>query len=119
MSYWDTSALAKLYLIESDSLFFVQKAASTPLCVIGEIAIYEMNRVAFAKEAAGLIQRGTAEAILLALSKDIAAGEIQVVKIDALVKTEFEDVMAHCYRHSPPVLIRTLDALHLAGARVA
>ena len=27
--------------------------------------------------------------------------------------------MAQCYRHAPPVPIRTLDAVHLATARVA
>jgi len=38
MSYWDTSALSKLYLAEPDSVDFVQKAASDPVIVRWQFA---------------------------------------------------------------------------------
>ena len=47
MSYWDTSALAKLYLPEPDSADFAQKAASDALMATARLTLYEMRRVAF------------------------------------------------------------------------
>ena len=107
MSYWDTSAPAKLYIPEPDSPVFEQQAAVAPVCVTGEWALYEMHRVAFRKKSEGLILPGGAEMILKELDRDIAGGDVRVVAMDA------------CYRHTPPHPIRTLDALHLATARVA
>jgi predicted nucleic acid-binding protein len=117
MSYWDTSALSKLYLAEPDSVDFVQKAASDPVIVTSRLALYEMRRVAFRKESDGFIQAGTAESVLTQVSQDIAAGQIRIVEIDARVEAEFNVIMATCYRHAPPVAIRTFDALHLASSR--
>ncbi len=119
MSYWDTSALAKLYLPELDSPVFEQKAAGAAPCQIARLAIYEMRRVAFRKESEGLIQSGTAETILNELEQDIAAGDIQVVELDTALESEFKTVMATCYRNSPPLLVRTFDAIHVAAARTA
>jgi predicted nucleic acid-binding protein len=117
MSYWDTSALSKLYLPEADSAGFVQKAANNPVIVTTRLALYEMRRVAFRKDISGFIQAGTAESVLTQLNQDIAAGLIRVVEMDARVEADFNVIMATCYRHAPPMPIRTLDALHLASSR--
>ena len=61
MSYWDTSALSKLYVPEPDSTDFVQKAASESVIFSARLALYEMRRVAFRKESTGLIPPGTAD----------------------------------------------------------
>ena len=117
MSYWDTSTLGKLYLPEPDSADFVQKAAVDPTIATTRLALYEMRRVAFRKESEGFIQPGTAESVLAQVNQDIAAGQIRIVEMDARVEAEFNGIMATCYRHTPPLLIPTLDALHLASAR--
>lgn len=117
MSYWDTSTLSRLYLPEPDSADFVQKAANNPVIVTTRLALYEMRRVAFRKESDGFIQAGTAESVLAQMNQDIAAGQIRVIEVDARVEAEFNVIMAFCYRHAPPLPIRTLDALHLAAAR--
>ena len=117
MSYWDTSTLGKLYLPEPDSADFAQKAALDPAIATTRLAIYEMRRVAFRKESEGFIQTGTAESVLAQVNQDIAAGQIRIVEMDARVEAEFNGIMATCYRHTPPLPIRTLDALHLASAR--
>jgi hypothetical protein len=57
--------------------------------------------------------------VLNQLGRDIAAGEIRVVEINHPTEAEFNAIMARCYRQSPPIPIRTFDALHLATARVA
>jgi len=117
MSYWDTSTLGKLYLPEPDSADFAQKAAVDPAIATTRLALYEMRRVAFRKESEGFIQTGTAESVLAQVNQDIAAGQIRIVEMDARVEAEFNGIMATCYRYSPPLPIRTLDALHLASAR--
>ena len=117
MSYWDTSTLGKLYLPEPDSADFAQKAAADPAIATSKLALYEMRRVAFRKESEGFIQAGTAESVLAQVNQDIAAGQIRIVEIDARVEAEFNGIMATCYRHTPPLPIRTLDAVHLASAR--
>ncbi|HEU0008685.1 MAG TPA: type II toxin-antitoxin system VapC family toxin [Verrucomicrobiae bacterium] len=118
MSYWDTSTLGKLYVPEPDSADFEQKAANEPIIFTARFALYEMRRVAFRKESAGLIPEGTAEAVLSQMDQDITAGEIRLVELDTRVEAEFNALMAACYRRSPALPIRTLDALHLASARV-
>jgi predicted nucleic acid-binding protein len=117
MSYWDTSALSKLYLPEPDSANFVQKAATNPVIVTNRLTLYEIRRVAFRKESDGLIHTGMAENVLTQVGQDISVGQIQVVDLDARVEAEFNVIMATCYRHAPPLPIRTFDALHLASCR--
>ena len=117
MSYWDTSALGKLYLPEPDSAAFVQKAASDRVIVTTSLALYEMRRVAFRKESEGFIPAGTAESVPMQLNQDVAAGQIRIVQLGARVEAEFDGIMAACYRNAPPLPVRTLDALHLASAR--
>lgn len=117
MSYWDTSTLAKLYLPEPDSTDFAQKAAQDPTMTTSRLALYELRRVAFRKESEGFIKAGTAESVLTQVNQDIAAGQIRILEIDARVEAEFNGIMVMCYRHSPPLPLRTLDALHLASAR--
>ena len=119
MSYWDTSTLGKLYVPEPDSIDFENKAANEPVIRTARIAYYEMRRVAFRKESAGLIPSGSVEAVLTQMDQDIAASEIRMVELDLQVETEFNAIMAACYRRTPPLLIRTLDAIHMASARVA
>lgn len=60
MSYWDTSALGKLYVPEADSADFDQKAARDPLIITSSLARLEMHRIAFRKEAEGQIPADTA-----------------------------------------------------------
>jgi predicted nucleic acid-binding protein len=119
MSYWDTSALAKLYIPEGNSAAYEQYATSAATCIISELGIFEMQRVALRKESEGLIKPAMADAIMEELLSDISAGHIRIIEIGTTVKTEFRSIMASCYRRPSPILLRTLDAIHLASARVA
>jgi predicted nucleic acid-binding protein len=120
VSYWDTSALAKLYVSETDSTSFRSHAAQAGVApVTAEVTPLEMRRVAFRKELAGGLQPGTAETTVAKVDADAAAGSIEIVEQNQAVVRELDRVMAACYRRNPPLPVRTLDALHLASARVA
>ena len=84
-----------------------------------KLARFEMHRIAFRKESGGLILAGTAEEVLASLDQDIAAGEIRVVETDPALEAAFSAIMAACYRRTPPLPLRTFDAIHLAAARVS
>ncbi|HXP62740.1 MAG TPA: type II toxin-antitoxin system VapC family toxin [Dongiaceae bacterium] len=120
MSYWDTSALAKLYVAESDSAIFERKSASErERSVTARVTLPEMRRVAFRKEADGLLRPRFAETILQKLAAHVQSGGVRVVESDLPVLAEFDRIIAACYRRNPALRVRTLDALHLASARVA
>jgi predicted nucleic acid-binding protein len=120
MSYWDTSALAKLYVAEPDSALFEQKSAMERKApVTARVTLFEMRRVAFRKEVDGFIRPPFAEMILQKLAAHVQTGSVRIVETDFTVTAEFDRIMAGCYRRNPPLALRTLDALHLASARVA
>jgi hypothetical protein len=101
------SALAKLFVAEADSTLFEQHAEQAPgPTVTAEITIHEMRRVAFRKEAAGVLQPGTAEATLADVDADADAGSIEVVEQNDAVEKEFDQVMAAYYRRNPQPALR-------------
>jgi predicted nucleic acid-binding protein len=121
MSYWDTSALVKLYAKEADSTMFENHALNlAQRLATSRLTIYEARAVLRRKEAEGMLKTGTAQTIYSQLLADITDGEINVFEIGADVEREYGEVLEACYQHKPaPVPIRTLDALHLASARAA
>lgn len=119
MSYWDTSCLVKLYTPERDSTTFVQHLAAHPQCVTADLAELEFWSTVRRKEAEGLLNPGEARLIDAGFKADIKAAVVNVVPVDATVRAEFEQVMEQCLAQTPPIFIRTNDALHLAAARCA
>ena len=57
--------------------------------------------------------------MLSVFEADIESGLIQVQACDEGVRKEFRDIVDRCHAASPPIFIRTNDALHLAAARQA
>ena len=120
MSYWNTSTLAKLYTQESDSYDFEARAASqtTPI-ISSRVAIYEARATFWRKEAERILAVGTAEITYNELLHDIGANDVRLVELDAAVELEYGRVLSHCFQQMPLLSLRTLDAIHLASARVA
>jgi predicted nucleic acid-binding protein len=120
MSYWDTSTLVKLYAKEMDSTAFENHVVNAlALPITSRIALYEARSTFHRKEAEGILAAGTAKALYSELLQDVAAGQVRVIEIDAAVEQEYGQVLNLCYQPMPPILLRTLDARHLASARVA
>jgi uncharacterized protein with PIN domain len=82
MSYWDTSALVKLYAKEPDSaLFEVQALSAATGTVTSRIAIYEARATFQRKEAERTLRPGTAQELHSELLQDVAAGEVRLVEL--------------------------------------
>ena len=118
MSYWDTSALVKLYLVEPDSVQFESLALASPV-VSGMIARHEMRTVFRRREAEAAISGGEATAPYRRMVSDAASGVLRLQPDSDDVEREFGAVLERCFSQTPPLFIRTNDALHLASARVA
>ena len=119
MSYWDTSALVKLYVMESDSAQFQGLATDGVPLVIARIAHYEAHAVFRRREAERMLPPGEAAALLREISTDIVDGKI-VVQVDgADVERRFSEVLEQYYSQTPPGIIRTNDTLHIASALAA
>lgn len=120
MAYWDTSALVKLYVKEPDSQAFENyalNAATSP--VISRIALYEAHATFQRKEAEGNLTAGSTQRLLAQFLIEIGAGLLHVIEFGTDVEREYSDVLRRCYQHTQPLWLRTIDAIHLASARVA
>jgi uncharacterized protein with PIN domain len=74
MSYWDTSALAKLYVNEPDSVDFEIHAASSGLISTSETGRLELRTVLRRREAEGSLSAGSTELMHTSFCTLIAAG---------------------------------------------
>jgi uncharacterized protein with PIN domain len=116
MQYWDTSTLAKLFVGEPDSGQFAAYLAATGPITTSELTRWELFRVLARKEAEGLISPGAAEAIFPSFLADVAAGKVRLIPMSASVETRFRQLVLRLHRLNPPLVVRTLDAMHLATA---
>jgi uncharacterized protein len=119
MAYWDTSCLVKLYAPEADSSIFKAHVVNGATVVTCEIARMELWATLCRKEAAGDLGAGGARKALQAHDADVAAGHIVVEAMDAAVATEYETIIEQFHGQTPALPLRTLDAIHLASARVS
>jgi uncharacterized protein len=119
MAYWDTSCLVKLYAPEADSAVFKAHVVNGATVVTCEIARMELWATLRRKEAAGELGAGGARKALQAYDADVAAGLITVEAMDTAVAAEYETIIDQFHGQTPALPLRTLDAIHLASARVS
>lgn len=120
MSFWDTSALVKLYARERDSDRFVALARKAEThAIISQLSIHEMRCVLHRKEFAGAIPADAAEIAYRKFSDHLEDAVLKVVPYGREVALEFDRVVRVCYRATPVVPIRALDGLLLASALIA
>jgi predicted nucleic acid-binding protein len=115
MQYWDTSTLLKLYVPEPDSAQFAAHVTTSAI-YSSELARWELLRAIIRKEVAGAIPVMSAEIVLAKLRSDVKAGRIVLLPVDGAVETNFRTMVPQLHRRTPPVTIRTADAMHLATA---
>jgi predicted nucleic acid-binding protein len=118
MSYWDSSALVKLYVREPDSEEFRALALQASRVATGSLMRHEVRTVLRRREAEGALPGGGAAVLYVELNSDIAVADIVIQPETADMEREFGIVLEACFSQTPPTFIRTNDALHLAWAKV-
>jgi predicted nucleic acid-binding protein len=118
MSYWDSSALVKLYVRELDSKEFRALALEASRVATGSLTRHEVRTVFRRREAEGVLPSGGATALYVELNADIAVADIVIQPETADMEREFGVVLEACFSQTPPTFICTNDALHLASAKV-
>lgn len=116
MQYWDKSTLLKLFVPESDSTLYAAHVASA-ICV-SQVGQAEMLRAIVRKEMEGAIPAMSAETAFGRFLTDVSTGRIIVLPFDARTETEFRALILQLPRRKPPIVVRTLDAIHLATAQL-
>lgn len=120
MVYWDTSALLKLYVAEHDSAQFAALLASSSEDVgSSELATIEMLCALEQKERSGGVKPGSAGVLFGRFQNDLAAGRLVGVPFGPDVVAQVERVLRRTRRKRPPVLVRSLDAIHIGSALAA
>jgi predicted nucleic acid-binding protein len=116
MHYWDTSALAKLYVAESDSPQLSAHWAQSGVITTSALARWEIFCVLARKESDGLIPSGAAEIIFNELLADVAGGAVVLIPMHEAEEFRFRNLVLRLYRSKPPLFTRTLDGIHVATA---
>ena len=117
MTYWDTSALLKLYVVEPDSPYFLQLIANTDEQIVtSAIAETEFLCALHRKEHAGDLKPGAAKAVFRKFTADAKAGRIVTIPYGADVVAEAEKLVRLAFDQPQPVMLRSLDVIHVSTA---
>ncbi|MBN1675395.1 MAG: type II toxin-antitoxin system VapC family toxin [Kiritimatiellae bacterium] len=120
MIYWDTSCVLKLYAPEPDSEACLVLAEGSPKPLLSsEVLEVELYYALRRKEMAGALKRGAAERLFKTFRGDVEEGRIALLPLGRDVIAHALELGRECLKHKPPVLLRSLDGIHLATARVA
>jgi predicted nucleic acid-binding protein len=120
LNYWDTSALIKLYVRESDSRYFINlaKTSSNPL-LSSDVTRQEMLCALYRKEVAGDLKVKAASKLFEKFMNDEETGRILIIPNGRDVVIETEKLVKQSYGKNLPIMIRALDAIHVASALFA
>jgi len=119
MSFWDTSALLKLYTTEPDTPAYDALRQSLMPIHAARLAGYELRAAFRRREAGGVVANGAAQSAFKKFSADIIAGNVTIHEESPDVQAQFGGVLDTCYSTSPTVFVRTADAIHIAPALAA
>jgi len=118
--YWDTSALLKLYAPEADSSDYRQLLISQPedvaISVLHHVELYFALR---GKESRDEIAVGSAKNLFESFEAHVRAGRYRVIPWREDVAFEARQLLDHCMSAAPPLMLRSLDGLHLGALRAA
>lgn len=118
--YWDSSALIKLYAPEPDSSDYLRLLIQQP----EDLAISFLHRVELyfalcGKESRGEIVRGSARRLFELFDRHVNAGRYYLIPWGEDVALESRQLLDASLSAMPPVMLRSLDGLHLGALRAA
>jgi predicted nucleic acid-binding protein len=115
VTYWDTSAIFKLYVSESDSPFFLDLLAQTQEQVTSSVILrLEVLCAAWRKEQSGEIK--TANSVVRELDQHIEAGKVVLIPYGPNIVAEAEKLLQLIAGLTTRRMLRSLDTIHLASA---
>jgi predicted nucleic acid-binding protein len=118
MAYWDTSALAKLYVDEPDSPRYRQilRESLEPLQT-SILSLAELYKVFWSKALAhGLSYEGP-DVLIQMISEAVENGRMRLISYDRQLLGHFRALIATSYFRPQPLRLRSADGIHLASAR--
>lgn len=117
--YWDTSALLKLYVAEDDSAYFIGLIAKIDQAIVcSAVSAVEMLCALYRKERNRELKPGSAKAALKRFQADSMAGRLVTVPYGEDVIAAATKIVEAAYLGAQPVMLRSLDAIHVASAMV-
>jgi predicted nucleic acid-binding protein len=115
--YWDTSAILKVYVAEPDSAYFLALLADTDQMVAtSAITPIEILCALHRKERGGDLKRGAARIVFEKYLDDTDRGRIVEIPFGRSVTMEADAFVALAANLRKPLMIRSLDAVHIASA---
>lgn len=119
MMYWDTSALLKLYVVEDDSGYFIGLIAKIDQAIVcSAISAVEILCALYRKERNRELKPGSAKAALQKFQADSMAGRLVIVPYGEDVIAAAAKIVEQAYLSAQPVMLRSLDAIHVASAMI-
>jgi len=119
MLFWDTSAVLKLYVDESDARPFRTLARRPESLLISALTVHELHCGLHRKEFVKALKPGMAEVLYQTFRNEIEAEYFRLIAYNSRVEQHALAVVRQCYGAGKPVLVRVLDALQLASAMAA
>ena len=120
MIYWDSSALLKLYIPEPDTPYFLQLVAGTDDQILtSTVAAIEILCATHRKESVGDLKPGGGAAAFEKFLDDVRVGRVIEIPYGRDVVEEARKLLKHTYGGPRRILIRSLDVIHVASAKVS
>jgi len=119
MLFWDTSAILKLYVDESDAKPFRMLAQRPESLFISAFTVHELHCALHRKEFVRALKPGMAEVLYQTFRDEIDGEYFKLIAYDSRVEQHALKVIRECYAARNPILVRVLDALQLASALAA
>jgi predicted nucleic acid-binding protein len=117
VTYWDSSAILKLYVTEPDSDYFMALAGAKHVRVHSSAILTVEALCAFSrKEQEGRITPHVAARVYQDLARHIEAGRIVLSPYGPGIVTEAHRVLTLIRQTKTPRVLRSLDLIHLASA---
>ena len=117
MTYWDTSALLKLYVAEPDSKYFLKLVAATKEALAtSDLARVEIFAALSRKELAGELGSGAAKRLYARFLSHTASSLVVTLPVGLDVLDKANELTEAALAVSPPIMIRSVDAIHVASA---
>jgi len=119
MIYWDTSAIVPLYIQESASEDWEKRLGeSRTSAKSSTLAITEFYYALRQKVHRGTLESENFETLVALFEADCSAGLWSMYPLGRDVIADSLEIAKTCYALPKPVLLRSLDGLHLGAARV-